>query len=96
MKSAGEKVAAIANVLEGAVSNTKIFVALQELKEISLLLDHGQRSELFHNKLRGFNRMWGDEFSPQASVVSPILDDLFEMHGFPDEKTRAKRPAGQI
>ena len=90
MESACDKIAIIASALEGEVHNKNIFAILQELEGISLQLEHEQRSELFHNKLRGFNRMWGEEFSPQASVLTPILDDLFKMHGFPEERTKIR------
>ena len=90
MESARHKIAIIAGALEGEVRNKDIFAILQELEGIALQLGQDQRSELFHNKLRGFNRMWGDEFSPQASVLTPILDDLFRMHGFPEERAKIR------
>lgn len=90
MNRADEKIDLIANALEGDVLNKNIFALLQDLRQTSKSLDHGQKSETFHNMLRSFNRMWGDEFSPQSAVVSPLLDDLFKMHGFPEERSKAK------
>lgn len=90
MQRACDKIAVIVNALDGTVHNKNILAFLQELKEIALSLEYGQRSEKFHNKLRSFNRMWGDEFSPQATMVRPLIDDLFAMHGFPEEKAKPK------
>lgn len=90
MKRADEEIGLIANALEGDVRNKNIFVVLQDLRQTSQSLEHGQKSVAFHNMLRSFNRMWGDEFSPQGTVVSPLLDDLFKMHGFPEERSKAK------
>ncbi|KZL13155.1 hypothetical protein [Pseudovibrio sp. Ad26] len=90
MTGTAEKIDLIAKTLEGDILNKKIFPLLQDMREISQSLDYKQKSEAFHNMLRSFNRMWGDEFSPKDEIVSPLLDDLFELHGFPEEKSNAK------
>ena len=90
MMCAAEKVDLIANALEGAVRNKNILVLLQKLRKASESLGQGQKSENFHNMLRCFNRMWGDEFSPENEVVSPLLNDLFNMHGIPEERSKVK------
>ncbi|SFL23548.1 hypothetical protein SAMN04488518_12516 [Pseudovibrio ascidiaceicola] len=90
MTHATEKIDLIAKTLEDDILNKKIFHLLQNMREISQSLDYRQKSDTFHNMLRSFNRMWGDEFSPKDETVSPLLDDLFELHGFPDEKSNAK------
>ncbi|PXW72721.1 hypothetical protein C7964_101837 [Loktanella sp. PT4BL] len=90
MTPAAEKIDIIANALKDDVSNKRVFALLDDLRKTSLSLDHGQKSETFHNMLRSFNRMWGDEFSPKYAVVTPLLNDLFDMHGFPAERSKAK------
>ncbi len=85
-----EKIDVIANALEGEVRNKNILDLLQKLRQASESLEQGQKSENFHNMLRSFNRMWGDEFSPKNEVIFPILSDLFDMHGFPEERSKVK------
>lgn len=90
MMCAAEQIDVIANALEGEVRNKNILDLLQKLRQSSESLGQGQKSENFHNMLRSFNRIWGDEFSPENEVVSPLLNDLFDMHGFPEERSKVK------
>ena len=90
MTYAAKKIDLIVQALEGDVFNKNIFSLLQGMRQASQSLENGQQSETFHNMLRSFNRMWGDEFSPKDDVISPLLDDLFDLHGFPNEKSKAK------
>ncbi len=90
MTIASEKIKLLESILDGAVHNKRIFKILEEMRAISETLSSAEKSVEFHNMLRGFNRMWGDEFSPKSDIVSPLLDDLFSLHGFPNEKVSAK------
>jgi hypothetical protein len=90
MTPASEKIDIIADALKDDVFNKRIIAVLGDLRKISQSLDQGQKSETFHNMLRSFNRMWGDEFSPKDAIVAPLLNDLFAMHGFPAERSKAK------
>ena len=90
MISSTEKIDVIVNALKDDVFNKRILAILYDLRQISQVLGHRQKSKVFHNKLRSFNRMWGDEFSPKDAVVIPMLDDLFEIHGFPEERSKDK------
>ncbi len=58
---------------------------LGDLRDLAEQLGDGERSPEFHSKLRGIIRCWSDEFAPERETFEPLLDALFELHGFPDQ-----------
>ncbi|WP_273248496.1 hypothetical protein [Sediminimonas qiaohouensis] len=76
--------------IQGILSNRDKITALPrllaELKALAEQLDHNEKSAPFHNQLRGFVYVWGDEFEPEREKVSPLLSALFDLHGFPYSK----------
>ncbi|MBE1292555.1 MAG: hypothetical protein GJ677_08705 [Rhodobacteraceae bacterium] len=60
--------------------------ALEKLAEYVARLDVAERSRDVHNQLRSFNRLWGDEFQPEEECIDPLLNELFELHGYPESR----------
>lgn len=63
---------------------------LAELQRMAVQLSDNEKSAEFHNTLRGFVRVWGDMFSPSEEKISPLLDALFSLHGYPEDRSRPK------
>jgi hypothetical protein len=80
----------IQNYLSNERKRSPLPHILSELRTLASRLSNEEKSSDFHNLLRGFNRCWGDEFCPEEGLVAPLLNELFELHGYPDQRSRPK------